>query len=134
MESNMKNAKLTFFLIIFIVVGCVHEIQPVFLKEAPKPDETILSAVSSSLKEYRESLQWKEKCSITTNREAGLIETNWYPVHKGEVKEKIQIYVWGKIYQVDVWHKGNFRSSSAKKDYISRLVEMNLQTSIENKL
>ena len=116
------------------MVGCAHEISSVILKEAPEPNNRVLLAAKNAINEYHGSLQWKDQCSIEINDITGIIETNWHPVHKGEVKRKIQIYVWGKMYRIDVWHKGSLFPSTGKKDYMARLVEMNLQSSIEAKL
>ena len=130
----MKSSMTILFFCIFLMAGCAHEMTPVILKEAPEPNNRVLLAAKNTINEYHDSLQWKDQCSIEINALAGIIETNWHPVHKGEVKRKIQIYVWGKMYRIDVWHKGSLFSSTGKKDYMARLVEMNLQSSIENKL
>ena len=130
----MKTQKTILLLIVFVIVGCAHEIKPVLLKEAPKPDYQVLSVATKAINEYYDSLQWKDQCVINIDNNDGIIETNWHPVHKGEIKRKIQIYVWGKMYRVDVWHRGPFTSSYGLKDYMARLVEMDLQSSIENKL
>ena len=130
----MKSLKIILPFLIFLLVGCAHEIESVVLKEAPKPDNEVLIAATNAINEYYNLLQWKDQCTVKVHKDTGIIETNWHPVHKGEMKRKIQIYVWGKMYRVDVWHKGTFSLSEGQKDYMARLVELNLQSSIENKL
>ena len=121
-------------LLSLLYLGCASENTKILLKEAPKPDNKVLFVVSNVMQEYRNKLQWKNECFVEVDNEKGIIETNWHPVHKGEVKRKIQIYVWGTIYRVDVWHKNTIGLSSGGKGYMSRLVEMNLQLKIDNKL
>lgn len=130
----MKSPKAILYLIVFLLVGCAYEIKPVILNEAPEPDKVVLLAATNAINEYHNLLQWKDQCTIKIDDDSGIIETNWHPVHKGEMKRKMQIYVWGKMYRVDVWHIGRFSLSSGQKDYMARLIEMKLQSSIEKKL
>ncbi len=117
-----------------LLLGCAAEFnKTIRLYEAPKPDDRIFSAVSNVMREYIDGLEWKNNCVLEIDT-VGIIETNWHPVQKGDVKRKIQIYVWGATYRVDVWHKSIFAPFRGSKDYNSRLAEMNLQFKIEKKL
>ena len=119
---------------LFLLLGCATEVGKVKLYEAPKPDEKLLSLISSVMREdYIENLEWKEGCVLEVDTN-GIIETNWHQVKQDQATRKIQIYVWGDIYRVDVWHKYVLSPFRGTKDYASRLVEMQLQQSIEKKL
>lgn len=82
----MKSSITILFFFILLMAGCAHEIRLVILKEAPAPDNRVLLAAKNAINEYHDSLQWKDQCSIKINDVKGVIETNWHPVHKGEVK------------------------------------------------
>lgn len=84
------------------------------------------------LQDYQSHQLFKSEWSISANQSSGIIETNWYPAHKGEIRLKIQIAVRDKSYRVDVWQKIQFIlfSEVVKTDW-SRRVEYDLQRSIE---
>jgi len=126
--------KLLFSIFCFFITNSIAsatDVEIVYLKEASPPDKEVFAAVKQTIEEYKNKLQWKEKCSLNINFEHGIIETNWHPVHKGEVSRKIQLFVWGKLYRVDVWHSAPLRILKPKKDYMARLTEMRLQARIE---
>ncbi len=125
-----------FFIIVctaLFVGGCAAEINKIRLYEAPKPDVRIMRAVSAVMREYMDKLDSKNQCVLEVDTD-GILDTNWHPVQQGTIKRKIQIYVWGDSYRVDVWHKPTFGPFRGSKDYQSRLMEMNLQFAIEKKL
>lgn len=62
--------------------------------------------------------------------EAGLIQTAWFPVHKGEAEQKVQIAVWGSLYRVDVWTR-SVLTGKLGKDGRSQGAERDIQASIE---
>lgn len=121
-------------LTLFLLLGCAAEVSKVKLSEAPKPDEKLLSLISSVMREdYINSLEWKEGCVLEVDAN-GIIETNWHPVKGDQTTRKIQIYVWGSVYRIDVWHQYLLSPLRVTKDYDSRLVEMRLQQAIEKKI
>ncbi len=53
--------------------------------------------------------------AIEVDQEKGTIETNWFPEHKGEIRLKVQIVVWGDSYRVDVWQKAGWLFPAIEK-------------------
>ncbi len=96
------------------------------------PDSSLYNKVFKGLQDYQSHQLFKSEWSISANQSSGIIETNWYPAHKGEIRLKIQIAVRDKSYRVDVWQKIQFIlfSEVVKTDW-SRRVEYDLQRSIE---
>ena len=83
-----------------------------------------------ALNSFKESRPYKNEWKIVVDKNKGVIETNWFPEHKGEVILKIQIVVWGTKYRIDVWQKG-WLSSSPRKTTWSARYERNIQNEIE---
>ncbi len=127
--------KYILFLIFYIISlsGCSTKHELIILKEAPKYDNTLFEKVIGVVQSYKSNLQWNNLCSFEIDRVNGIIESNWHPVHKGEVQRKIEIYVWGTTHHIDVWHKNTIGFSSAHKGYVSRLVEMKFNLDIQKK-
>ena len=106
----------------------------IHLKEAPAPYKKLFSIIRDVMINYKKNMEKQgiNNCALEIDSVNGAIETNWHPVHKGEQTRKIQVYVWGNLYRVDVWHRPKLRlSNKARKDYMSRLTEMQLQQEIE---
>ncbi len=133
----MKIIWLILLLLILSQTVLASEVETIYLKEAPRPEKSLFSTVTIIIEELEKEMQQIGSTSFTKtiDKDKGIIETNWYPVHKGEVSEKVQIFVWGNIYRVDVWHKSRIGIwRTPKKGYKARLVEMNLQSKIEKLL
>jgi hypothetical protein len=105
-----------------------------------KADPQIFNIALKAVADYQSNLQWGENLKIESDAEDGFIETNWYPVHKGEVSEKVQIFVWGDNYRVDVWHgssNSKFRvpyrgdHASAREIRIQEAIEAGLSSGSE---
>ena len=124
----------TLCVVLLSMMACVN-VQPVYLKEASKPDMKVFSAAKQMMERYKDQLQSKDGCLLIVDMNNGVLETDWHPVHKGEIERKIQIFVWGEIYRVDVWHKSYWDPFKIpKKDYMARLEEMQLQSKIHEYL
>ena len=59
----------------------------------PPADPHVLAAVRRGLEKYRDARPYKDDWVIRTDDVAGMVETNWYHEHKGEVEVKTQIRV-----------------------------------------
>jgi len=97
------------------------------------PDSSLYIKVLKGLQDYQSHQLYKSEWSISADQSSGIIETNWYPAHKGEIRLKIQIAVREKSYRIDVWQRLQFIlfSQVVKTDW-ARIVEYNLQMSIES--
>ena len=97
------------------------------------PDSLLYIKVLKGLQDYQSHQLYKSEWTISADPSTGIIETNWYPTHKGEIRLKIQIAVWDKSYRIDVWQRIQLIlfSQVVKTDW-ARRVEYNLQTSIES--
>jgi len=104
---------------------------PIALAEVEPPDALLFARIEEVAEQYRKELQWADRCSFVADREAGRIASNWHPVHKGEVERKLECYVWGSVWRVDVWDRpaGGLRKA-AGKGYMARLAEMQIQQRI----
>jgi hypothetical protein len=98
-----------------------------FLSEFSPPDTRILEAARRGLEEYRDARRYKKEWLIAVNQQRGTIETNWFPEHKGEIRLKVQIVVWGNSFRVDVWQKVGWLYSSIEKTEWSRRTERHIQ-------
>ena len=101
-----------------------------------KPNPDVFQIAINAIKDYRsEFLQWNEKCILKLDIENGVIETNWYPVHKSEVSEKIRVFIWGTNYRIDVWRRSNWNTLSKyrlpSKGEHALALEIYLQEAIE---
>ena len=105
-----------------------------FLTEFPPPDTQVLKAAKLALEKYRDTRPFKTEWTIKVNEQKGVIETNWFPEHKGEVRLKAQIVVWGKSYRVDIWQRVGWIFPSVEKTEISRRTERHVQDGIKDQL
>ena len=115
-------------------IGADGDLADAFLGDFPRPDARVLRAARLGLEHYRDTRPFKSEWSIQTDEQKGVIETNWFPEHKGEVKLKIQIVVWGDSFRVDAWQKvGWFLPSVEKTDWCRR-TERHIQDAIKKQL
>ena len=110
------------------------DISEAFVSELPKPDARVLKAAKLGLEQYRDTRPYKNEWLIQIDEEKGVIETNWFPEHKGEVRLKVQIVVWGGSFRVDVWQKVGWLFSSIEKTDGSRRTERHIQDTIKTQL
>jgi hypothetical protein len=71
---------------------------------------------------------------VVANEQTGVIETNWFPDHKGETRSKMQIVVWGNSYRGEVWQQEGWLFPSVKKTERSLRTERGLQDRIGEEL
>jgi hypothetical protein len=102
--------------------------------EFPAPNMAIFQAAKAGLEKYRDTRPFRKEITITADQVSGLIETNWYPEHKGEVQIKAQVAVWGTSFRVDVWQYSGLLWRSVKKTGHSRRFERELQEAIQREL
>lgn len=100
---------------------------------APKPDQYTFQAALTGLERYRSSHHYKSAWEITSHPDTGVIETNWFPEHKGEVRLKVQIVVRDRLYRVDAWQLQLITNRVIQTDR-SRRTELNIQSEIEKVL
>ncbi len=115
-------------------IGAEEDLADIFLSDFPSPDARVLRAARLGLEQYRDTRPFKSEWSIQIDEQKGVIETNWFPEHKSEVKLKIQIVVWGDSFRVDTWQKvGWFFPSIEKTDWCRR-TERHIQDAIKKQL
>jgi len=105
-----------------------------FLTDFARPDAHVFQAARLGLEQYRDTRQFKSEWFIQIDEQKGVIETNWFPEHKGEVKLKIQIVVWGDSFRVDAWQKVGWIFPSIEKTDWSRRTERHVQDTIKKRL
>jgi hypothetical protein len=110
------------------------DVDDAFLSEFALPDARVLRAARLGLEQYRDTRQFKSEWSIQVDEQKGVVETNWFPEHKGEVKLKIQIVVWGDSFRVDTWQKVGWVFPSVEKTDRSRRTERHVQDAIRKQL
>lgn len=116
------------------VVRSDSDVSEAFLSEFPPPSARVLKAAKLGLEKYRDTRQFKNEWLIHIDEQKGVIETNWFPEHKGEVRLKVQIVVWGDSFRVDVWQKMGWLFSSIEKTDGSRRTERHIQDTIKTQL
>jgi hypothetical protein len=94
------------------------------------PDPDMFKIVNKGVEKYSKDHQSISNFIVHSDSNTGLIETDWYTDHKGEIKLKAQICVWGKNYRVDVWQR-LLITGEIKKTYWSRMSEKEFQNTIE---
>jgi hypothetical protein len=107
-----------------------------FLARTPSPDPKVFAAVLDGLeKAHTDSeIAWGKRWVLHTDPQNGVIESDWFEEHKGEVHFKVQVAVWGKHWHVDVWeHEGVpiWPDHVTKKDW-SRRFERQIQSHIDD--
>jgi hypothetical protein len=152
----MKNIKTILIIILLVLIGSLvgFYLGPRWIMpstpidvSAKIPETTqeaapnVLSIAIEAISDYQKTLQWSENLIIRPDAENGVIDTSWYPVHKGEVSEKIQVFVWGENYRIDVWHRAGWsfwyspsgwsKFNVPYKTEITRMKEFQLQETIE---
>ena len=115
-------------------IGADGDLADPFLSDFAPPDARVLRAARLGLEYYRDTRQLKSEWSIRIDEQKGVIETNWFPEHKGEVRLKIQVVVWADSFRIDTWQKvGWFLPSIEKTDW-SRRTERRVQDAIKKQL
>jgi len=126
--------KLQVFLLLLCVqpmlIGCSSNLVDPYVDQLEPPSTKLVESIVEALNSFKESRPYKNEWKIVVDKNKGVIETNWFPEHKGEVILKIQIAVWGTKYRIDVWQKG-WLSSSPRKTTWSVRYERNIQNEIE---
>jgi len=105
-----------------------------FLSDFAPPNARVLRAAELGLHQYRETSRFPGEWSVQVDKEKGVIATNWYPDHKGEVELKVQIVVWGDSFRVDAWQKVGWVFRSVEKTDRSRRTERHIQELISKQL
>lgn len=123
-----------FLLSLTTVARSDADVGEAFLSDLTRPDVRVLRAAQLGLEKYRDTRQHKDKWIIQVDEQKGVIETNWFPEHKGEVKLKVQIVVWGDSFRVDAWQRIGWLFTSVKKTDWSRRTERHIQDSIKGQL
>ncbi len=128
----MKNLTAINVLLLILIssVSNAAELQDPYIDQLAPPNQILLEAAENGVNSFKESSQFKKEWEVTIDREKGTIETNWFPVHKGEVESKIQIAVWGSLYRIDVWHLTGWLRTPGKTRH-SMWFERMLQNEIE---
>lgn len=139
MNIDKKTATLlisiTFLLVLLVPTSPSAETQPesLFLEQFPAPEAKVFEAAIKGLENYRNSRQYNKEWEIKVDKAKGVLETNWFPEHRGEVKLKVQIVVWANHFRVDVWQKVGVMGTVKKTDW-SRRTERHIQETIEKVL
>ncbi len=95
------------------------------------PAPHVLKAAEQGLREYRDSRAYKDEWQILVDEKRGIVETNWYSEHKGEVRLRAIIAVWGESFRVDVWQKVGWLFPTEEKTEWSRRTERHIQDAVQ---
>jgi len=124
-----------FFVGRYVYVGAEPEsaLTPQWLGNK-SPDHEVFAGVKDGLERFRAQNPQigPNDWSLREDRAAGLIETGWFRVHKGEVELKAQVAVWGPLYRVDVWSR-TLLGGQIRKTWWSRVTERQIQEAIEQR-
>jgi hypothetical protein len=98
------------------------------------PDREVFARVKEGLEAFRAQNPQigPNDWSVREDPEAGLVETDWFHVHKGEVELKAQVVIWGSHYRVDVWSRA-LLGGRVRKTWWSRVTERRIQEEIERR-
>jgi hypothetical protein len=123
-------------LVLFTQAAVAFDVATPYVTAAPAPDQDLFYRIKAVIDQYRLELPWSAECDVQFDLQRGIIQTNWHPVHKGEVLQKVQVYIWGDMYRVDVWNKRAFLAFLAKpkKKELARTYEWKIQNMIEEKV
>jgi hypothetical protein len=99
-------------------------------RDLDSPDPATWQAALHGLDAYRLAHRYPEAWVVRADPSRGLIETNWYPVYKGEVIQKTRIRVWGKNFRVDSWQKTGWLLPTVRKTEGSRYAEIGIQEAV----
>ncbi len=95
------------------------------------PAPHVLKAAEQGLREFRNSRPYKDEWQILVDEKRGVVETNWYPEHKGEIRLRAIIAVWGDSFRVDVWQRVGWLFPSEEKTEWSRRTERHIQEAVQ---
>ncbi len=93
------------------------------------PDPVLWNAIQEVLQDYSKGTtisEWK----LSSDKTKGLLWTNYFRTHKGEVRLKIEAVVWGKEFRVEVWHNTGTIFKWPRKTEWARRVERALQVQV----
>lgn len=94
------------------------------------PDPELFEVVKRGLEKYSKNRETISEFTLNPDPNTGFVETGWYRDHKGEIRLKAQVFVWGKNYRIDVWQRIQFTGEVAKTEW-SRMSEKEIQNAIE---
>lgn len=84
------------------------------------PDPVLWDTVLEILQNYSKDaavLDW----TLSSDKTKGLLWTQWFRTHKGEVRLKIEAVVWGRECRVEVWQKiGTIFTRHEKSEWARR--------------
>ena len=94
------------------------------------PDQHVFAMLTKALDDYREASPYS--FTVVVSPHDGLLQTGWYPVHKGEIELKIVAAVDGERYTVESWQRSSWGllRRPAKTDW-SRRTESNIVERVE---
>ena len=98
--------------------------------DASRADPLTLQAIHEGLEKLRTHpniTDW----TINIDEENGIFETGWFRTHKGEIRLKAQVKVWGANFRVDVWQNVGYFFPDIRKTFSSIKREQALQEFIQ---
>jgi len=84
--------------VLMVLLTNAHKLDDPHLRGYPFPKKEVVQAAKQILQSYLESKHIEEKVSVDVNYEKGIVETDWYLSHKGEVRLKVRVVVWGAFF------------------------------------
>jgi hypothetical protein len=131
MKTSLVIVSLIFILTqVLAIKSYASEPESLYLDQFESPNKLVFESIRKGFGSFQEQRPYKLEWKVIIDEKKGIIETNWFPEHKGEVKLKVQIAVWGSIYRVDVWQQTGFLKAPYKTIW-SMHFERNLQNEIE---
>jgi hypothetical protein len=98
--------------------------------DTSRADPLTLQAIHAGLENLRtqpNTTDW----TINFDEEKGIFETGWFRTHKGEIRLKAQVKVWGPNFRVDVWQNVGYFFPDIRKTFSSIRHEQALQEFIQ---
>jgi hypothetical protein len=107
-----------------------------FPDKTPNPDPQVFTAIQKGLAKVQAdpTIAWGKRWVLHADARTGVIESDWFEEHKGEVHFKVQVIVWGSHWHVDVWEWDGvpvFPGPVTKKDW-SRRFERQIQEHLDD--
>lgn len=116
----------------FVFASEAFELDTELGRDVGIPDPSTWQAALRGLDAYRLAHRYPEAWVVHADVSHGLIETDWYPVEKGEIVQKTQIRVWGKQFRVDSWQKVGWLVPTVHKTERSRRTDIDIQEAVAN--
>lgn len=124
----MRNPTHLLFVLLTLTCSCATP-QP---QRAP-PNERVYTALVRAMNDYHGYPDYPHR--VIESSATGVVKTDWFPAHKGEVELKIVGIVDGERYTVEAWQRSSFFFCRGRsKTRLSRGAESNIVKRVQHLL